>query len=85
MEYLKILEDIRWKSKSLQIKSRDKFKCLNCGNTKHLNVHHRQYHYITKISRYKNPWDYPEDILITLCRECHLIGHKKYKIPTIKI
>lgn len=85
IDYLKKLEDFRWKSKSLQIKKRDKFTCLNCGSKKNLNVHHRQYHFIKSLNQHKNPWDYPSDILITLCKDCHLTGHKYYKIPTIKI
>lgn len=84
-EYIKLLNDVRWKAKSLQIKKRDNNKCCNCGDTKRLHVHHRQYHFILKLNQYKNPWDYPGDVLITLCTECHLKGHKLFKIPIIKI
>lgn len=84
-QYFDKLNDIRWKAKSIQIKKRDNNKCLNCGSTKRLNVHHRQYHFILKLNQFKNPWDYPEDVLITLCNECHLKGHKLYQVPTIKI
>ncbi len=34
-----------------------------------LNVHHKAYQYNT------NPWDYPDDDLITLCVPCHLKEH----------
>jgi 5-methylcytosine-specific restriction endonuclease McrA len=84
-EYAKKLTDIRWKSKRIQIKNRDNNKCVNCGNTKYLNIHHRQYHFVLALNQYKNPWDYPEDVLITLCSKCHQAGHMKFKIPIIKI
>jgi 5-methylcytosine-specific restriction endonuclease McrA len=84
-DYGKKLNDIRWKSKCIEIKKRDKGKCKICGSTKYLNVHHRQYHFVTSLNQFKNPWDYPQDILVTLCNDCHLIGHKLYKIPIINI
>jgi hypothetical protein len=83
--YLEKLNDIRWKAKSLQIKKRDNNKCRNCGDKTKLNVHHRQYHFIIKLNQFKNPWDYPDDILITLCNNCHQTGHKFFQIPIIKI
>ena len=85
MDNGELLLDIRWKAKSNQIKDRDGKKCLNCGETKFLQVHHRQYHYVNSIRDYKKPWDYPHDVLITLCKACHDQGHKQFKVPTIKI
>lgn len=85
MDYGELLLDIRWKAKSNQIKDRDGKKCLNCGETKFLHVHHRQYHYVNALRDYKKPWDYPHDVLITLCKACHDQGHKQFKVPTIKI
>lgn len=85
MDYGDLLLDIRWKAKSNQIKDRDGKKCLNCGETKLLQVHHRQYHYVNALRDYKKPWDYPNDVLITLCKACHDQGHKQFKVPTIKI
>ncbi len=84
-DYGKLLSDVRWKSKTLEIKERDKNKCKNCGERKYLQVHHRQYHYVTSLGRFKHPWDYPNDLLITLCKKCHDSGHSKYKVPTKKI
>jgi len=50
----------------LQILSRDEFSCTKCGDDSNtLHVHHRYY------IRNKDPWDYPEQILITLCENCH--------------
>lgn len=85
MDYGTLLGDIRWKAKSIQIKSRDNHKCRNCGVAKNLQVHHRQYHFVKSLGDFKKPWDYSSDILITLCKECHDTGHLKYKVPTIKI
>ena len=28
------------------------------------------------------PWDYPDEALMTLCNNCHIKAHKKYKIKT---
>ncbi len=45
---------------------RDGYTCQSCGDTETtLHVHHLEY--------YKNtdPWDYPDDRLITLCEFCH--------------
>jgi 5-methylcytosine-specific restriction endonuclease McrA len=84
-EYGRKLNDVRWKAKCIQIKKRDRSRCKNCGATKYLNVHHRQYHFVLSLKQFKNPWDYPEDVFVTLCNDCHMKGHRQYKIPTIKI
>ena len=55
MEYGDLLNDIRWKAKSAQIKERDGKKCLNCGDVKFLQVHHRQYHYVKSLGDFKKP------------------------------
>lgn len=83
--YKRLLSDIRWKAKTLEIKENDKQQCRNCGSRSHLQVHHRQYHFVRSLNRFKHPWDYPRDILITLCKECHDLGHEKYKVPTLTI
>lgn len=45
---------------------RDLFTCQKCGNkSETLNVHHR--HYLTG----RDPWDYPGELLITVCQPCH--------------
>jgi 5-methylcytosine-specific restriction endonuclease McrA len=83
--YQSLLKDIRWKAKTLQIKDRDNNKCLNCGSHSNLQVHHRQYHFIKSLNKFKNPWDYSGEILITLCKQCHDSGHKNFKVPTLTI
>jgi 5-methylcytosine-specific restriction endonuclease McrA len=81
----KLLTDIRWTSKCKIIKSRDNFKCVNCRSTDKLAVHHRQYHFVKSLYRLKYPWDYPDELLITLCQKCHGKGHAAYKIKIINI
>ena len=50
---------------------RDSFLCHLCfEKDKTLNVHHRYY------EKNKNPWDYDDEALITLCEECHGRVHK---------
>lgn len=55
-----------WQRRRLHILTRDAFKCQMCGDTtKTLSVHHR--HYLFN----RDPWDYPDDLLVTLCDACH--------------
>jgi 5-methylcytosine-specific restriction endonuclease McrA len=74
-----------WKSKRKEILSRDMHRCVNCKSEKDLQVHHRQYHFIVRENRFRLPWDYPGNLLITLCEPCHNRGHNKYKVPTIHV
>lgn len=64
--YSEKLLDPRWQKKRLEIFERDEFVCQHCfdeNNTLH--VHHRFY------IKNKNPWEYNNDTLITLCKNCH--------------
>jgi hypothetical protein len=64
--YAEKLRDPRWQKKRLEIMSRDAFKCRACeSDSKILNVHHRVYH------KGKNPWEYEDEMLETLCEDCH--------------
>lgn len=64
--YKSKLKDPLWQRKRLFILTRDAFKCQMCGDEKAtLHVHHR--HYMTG----RDPWDYPDDLLVTLCEVCH--------------
>lgn len=66
MKYIEKLKDPRWQKKRLEIFERDEWYCQICfDNEATLNVHHK--YYIWKA----DPWDYPDDALITLCEECH--------------
>ncbi len=79
--YQSKLQDPRWKAKKSSILERDGYRCAICGSTQNLEVHHRQYHIFTDTGAYREPWDYPEELLITLCHDCHLVGHSQYKVP----
>ena len=64
--YVEKLKDPRWQKKRLEILQRDEFTCQQCFNTEMcLHVHHRIY------QRGKEPWDYSDSLLVTLCEECH--------------
>lgn len=80
-QYISALNSAAWKAKRKLILRRDKGICQNCGENISLQVHHRQYHYINRLSKFKDPWDYPDYLLISLCEECHYSGHKQYNIP----
>jgi hypothetical protein len=65
-EYSEKLRDPRWQKKRLEILERDKFTCQYCGHDDlTLTVHHKTYNKKTE------PWEYPDDMLITLCEGCH--------------
>ena len=74
-----------WKGKRNTILKRDGFACANCNGTDHLQVHHRQYHFKVQENRFKDPWDYADNLLVTLCRNCNNTGHQKYTIPIINV
>ena len=64
--YLEKLKDPRWQKRRLEILERDEWTCQQCGNKKSpLHVHHRYY------IKGKDPWDYSNEMLLTLCEECH--------------
>lgn len=80
--YAETLFDPRWKTRRKQILERDQYKCVLCGSTESLHVHHRQYHFIERLQKFKDPWEYDGANLITLCEKCHTKGHTLYNIPT---
>jgi 5-methylcytosine-specific restriction endonuclease McrA len=89
LNYQDLLKDVRWQRKKNKILQRDNFRCQNLSclhkgdNKKILHVHHLDY--IPNI----NPWDYPDDMLLTLCEACHRhenerIKVEKYILTTLK-
>mgnify|MGYP001568534691 CR=1 FL=1 len=65
-EYSKKLRDPRWQKKRLKILERDDWACQKCYDDEStLVVHHRRY------LVGEEPWDYPDDLLVTLCEGCH--------------
>jgi hypothetical protein len=75
--YSDLLKHPFWQKKRLEIMRRDKFKCRKCGDEETtLNVHHKYY------TNGLDPWDYPNDSMITLCEHCHKqIESIKKEIP----
>lgn len=64
--YSEKLRDPQWQRKRLEILSRDGWKCRHCGETtKTLAVHHKWY------IHGREPWEYPDGVLVTLCEDCH--------------
>ena len=63
------LTDQRWITLRNKILSRDNYKCRNCGSKQNLQVHHLKYT--------GEPWEAPENDLLTLCEGCHKKAHSK--------
>lgn len=78
--YSDLLHTVEWRNKRESILKRDNYRCVYCGRRHvHLHVHHKYY------SAYPNgvlvdPWNYPDDALITLCAYCHQRVHARKKI-----
>jgi hypothetical protein len=81
--YGPLLFDKRWIAKRTEILTRDNHRCVICGNGEKLQVHHRQYHFIKALKKFKPPWDYEDFLMISLCDSCHSRGHSKFKVPTL--
>lgn len=78
MDYKEKLEDARWKARRREILDRDRHRCMLCGEKDEillghhavLNVHHLRY------EKGKEPWEYPDSDLVTLCHKCHGTIHE---------
>lgn len=79
MTYAEKLKDPRWKARRKEIFERDDFACRDCGSER-LSLH---CHHLLYLSIYENPWEYPDDLLLTLCSTCHKRRHdaEKYVKP----
>jgi len=75
----------QWAHRRNQIIQRDQNKCRNCGSQNQLQVHHKQYHYANKSGNFRNPWEYDDKYLITLCNRCHQKGHGIFKVPVFNV
>lgn len=68
--YSEKLKDPKWQRKRLEIMERDTFQCQICWNKEEtLTVHHKSY------IKGRDPWDYDDEYLITLCEDCHQSVH----------
>lgn len=74
MEYKEKLKDPRWRKRRKEVLIRDFYICQKCGHkAKDNHVHHVVY----IVGR--EPWDYDDEYLITLCERCHTLEHKDSK------
>lgn len=74
MTYAEKLKDPRWQKKRLEIMNRDNWTCQQCHlGIETLHVHHRYY------LPGKDPWEYPDTLLVTLCESCHVNEEKDRK------
>jgi 5-methylcytosine-specific restriction endonuclease McrA len=75
-EYKELLKSRKWQIVKSRITERDNHTCRSCYHYDNediqLNVHHLKY-----LPGHK-PWEYSDDDLITLCKECHSIWHYIY-------
>lgn len=72
MKYEDQLKTSTWLRMKYQVMKRDNFVCSNClcdNYEKQLEVHHITY------VKHAKAWDYPEWMLVTLCRDCHQKEH----------
>lgn len=78
IKYKNQLRTLNWKIKRFKILKRDNFCCLVCKSEDNLQVHH------TKYIQGRMAWEYPDDVLHTLCGGCHIKAHENTKIPIEK-
>ena len=70
MKYADKLKHPKWQRRRLEILERDGFACRKCGSEEDtLVIHHLYYR------RGRDPWDYEDDVLVTLCMDCHQDEH----------
>lgn len=73
IDYKGQLKDPRWAQRRREIMERDNFTCQLCGKSNvKLNVHHIRY------IKGMNYWEYPGNLLITVCEVCHSKIHGKF-------
>lgn len=66
LSYAEKLRDPRWQKRRLEVMERDNWTCMDCfSREKTLNAHHVIYY------PGRDPWDYPDNLLMTLCEPCH--------------
>lgn len=80
--YDEYLRSDQWKTVSSERRKMDEYKCVCCGDTDGLNVHHLYYP--------SDVYETNTDGLVTLCKNCHVMVHRiqeaidKYKFTTTK-
>lgn len=78
LTYSEKLKDRRWLNKRTEILIRDGFSCVECRKeNSNLEVHHLDYIYGIE------PWDYPNDMLVSLCPTCHEKERARTKVEKV--
>ena len=81
LTYEELLETAEWRQRRVQVLVRDSFQCQQCGrdgsdiDSHILQVHHQSY------DDDKLPWEYPDELLTTLCKDCHRIAIRPARLP----
>ena len=71
LTYTEQLASPHWQRKRLEILNERGFQCEECfSEDKQLHVHHRQY------IRGRMAWEYDNDMLGVLCKDCHAAEHE---------
>lgn len=77
--YSILLNRIEWFAKREEILKRDGYRCVKCGVAESedtvLQVHHKHYVYG------RDPWEYENSSLVTLCADCHSEVHLNHDTP----
>jgi len=74
-----VYQEKEWIDVRQKVLDRDNGRCVNCGSSKNLRVHHLIY------ERGKEIWAIPLWYMVTLCDNCHKIEHSKDFISPTKI
>jgi 5-methylcytosine-specific restriction endonuclease McrA len=77
MDYKTQLTTSAWLRVKYEVMKRDNFVCSECmcdNSERQLEVHHVAY-YPNRMA-----WEYPDYLLVTLCRDCHQKEHDRFNI-----
>ena len=79
MKHISNYRSKQWREFRVRIFTRDSWCCVVCGKTfdeAELHLHHTRY------LPGRAPWDYPDELLITLCKGCHAAEHGHIMPPS---
>lgn len=85
MTYAEKLKDSRWWNRKREILDLAENCCADCGEKfpdHEIDVHHLIY------LRGREPWDYPDELLMPLCRDCHFqrqVSQEELQIEVARI
>jgi 5-methylcytosine-specific restriction endonuclease McrA len=71
MTYSEKLKDPRWQRRRLELFNSKNWQCEYC-NEHRAQLHAHHVHYIKGMP----PWDYPDELIVVLCSDCHAEKHE---------